>query len=132
MYPIMYINSVPHHVHYFCTPSCTLIMYPIMYITSVPHHVHYFCTPSCTLLLYPITYIIYFFAVSVCSALQRETLPLTLLILFSNLTNLSKTDVRSTSSGVKLGNLVMSMAQLSFHFILEMQCRYLLCLTSIV
>ena len=51
---------------------------------------------------------IHLFQVSVCSALRRETLPSTLFIWISNLINLSKTDVRSISSGVKLGNLLMS------------------------
>ena len=68
-----------------------------------------FCSniPSfCTSLITSSTFCL----VSVCSDIQREVLPSTLFILFSNLTNLSKTDVKSISSGVKLGNLLMSPA----------------------
>ena len=75
----------------------------------------YFACPSCfcsntTCFCHSLSTSSTFFLVSVCSALQRETLSSTLFILFYNLTNLSKTDVRSISSGVKLSNLLMSTA----------------------
>ena len=62
-------------------------------LLSIVHHVHRLLS-----------------LVSVCSALPREILLSTLFILLYNLTNLSKTDVRSISSGVKLGNILMSTA----------------------